>query len=159
MSDESDNSQFSTTDVLKRKVIEFTINQCIKACGKQEPISDESYETGFIRGTRFAKGMLWKYTPDEIREPIKELYVELDAALEEIDQGKLNDDNKKLNKRIIADKVSVQVMDILLVVLQHSPLSTEFAQMEVYGDFKDLISKIRSEKKVELFTGDLEDEQ
>jgi len=148
---------FSSQDRLKQKIIEFTMNQCVKACGTQEPISDDNYETGFIRGTRFAKSMLWKYVPDEIRAPIKELYEKLDKKIEEIENSSLSQENKKLNKRTIADEISVQVLEILLVVLQYSPMSTEFTHMEVFGDFKELIEKIRTEKKVSVFSGEIED--
>jgi len=151
--------QFSATDVLKKKVIDFTINQCIAACEKQEPVSNDTYATGFIRGVKLAKSMLWKYTPDEIRNPIKELYIELDNKLQEIDKGDLSEANKKLNKRVFADQVSLQVLEFLLVVLQYSPMSTEYAQMEVFGDFKELIKNIRQEQPVTLFSGEIENEQ
>jgi len=159
MGEESDKyGQFSTTDVLKKKVIDFTINQCAKACEKQEPVNEDTYETGFIRGVKLAKSMLWKYTPDEIRQPIKELYTELENKIQEIEKGDLNQENKKLNKRIVADNVSLQVLELLLVVLQYSPMSTEYAQMEVFGDFKELIETIRSKKQVKLFSGEIENE-
>lgn len=154
-----DTEHYSTTDALKRKVIDFTINQCIKACEKQAPLDGNTHETGFIRGVKMAKSMLWKYTPDEIREPIKQLYTELDDKLEEIDNdGKLSDANKKINKTYHADQVSMQVLEFLLVVLQYSPMSTEYAQMEVFGDFKELIKTIRSKTKVKLFSGELDGE-
>ena len=157
MAEETDKyGQFSATDVLKKKVIDFTINQCIKACEKQEPVSDDNYETGFIRGIKLAKSMLWKYTPTEIREPIKKLYADLDNKLTEIETGDLSPTNKRLNKRIEADKVSMQVLEFLLVVLQYSPMSTEYAQMEVFGDFKELIEAIRQKKQVRLFSGEIE---
>ncbi len=91
-----------------------------------------------------------------LRTPIKELYTELDKKIKEIEDSKLSVENKLLNKRIVADQVSKQVLKILLVVLQYSPMSTEFAQMEVYGDFKELIETIRTEKKVKLFSGEPE---
>lgn len=147
--------QFSATDVLKKRVIDFTFNLCIKACDKQDPISDDTYETGFIRGTRLAKSMLWKYTPVEIRDPIKKLYEELEKKFKEIDNSKMNESNKKLNKQILADQVSIQVLEFLLVVLQYSPLSTEYKEMEVFGDFQELIANIRREEPVKLFSGEL----
>lgn len=150
--------QFSATDVLKKKVIDFTINQCFKACEKQEPVSDETYETGFIRGVKLAKSMLWKYTPNEVREPIRELYTELENKIKEIEEGELSQENKRLNKTVYADQVSMQVLEFLLVVLQYSPMSTEYKQMEVFGDFKELIDAIRQEKAVKLFSGDIDSE-
>ena len=147
--------QFSSTDVLKKKVIDFTINQCEKACDKQEPLSDETYETGFIRGVKLAKSMLWKYTPTEVREPIKKIYIDLDEQFKKIDENeKLSIPNKKINKRFYADQSSMQVLELLLVVLQYSPMSTEYLQMEVFGDFKELIEGIRHKEKVKLYSGE-----
>lgn len=156
--DKDKTEQFSSTDILKKKVIDFTINQCIKACEKQEPIYENTYETGVIRGIKLAKSMLWKYTPEEIREPIKELYTELDEQLKQIESSELSESNKNLNKRVIADRISLQVLEFLLVVLQYSPMSTEYAQIEVFGNFRELIKTIRSEKRVKLFSGETENE-
>jgi len=148
---------FSSQDKLKHKIIDFTINQCVKACGQQEPISDDNYETGFIQGTSIASSMLWKHAPDEIRKTIEDLYTEMDNKIEEIEQSNLSETNKKLNKRKVSYSISFEVLKLLIIVLQYSPMSTEFAQMEVFGDFKELIKKIRTEKKVSLFSGEIED--
>lgn len=157
MGEESDKSgQFSATDVLKKRVIDFTFNLCVKACEQQEPMNEDTYETGFIRGTKLAKSMLWKYTPDEVREPIKKLYFELENRIDEIDKGDLNATNKRMNKKLYADMVSIQVLEFLLVVLQYSPMSTEYKEMEVFGDFEELIKLIRSENPVKLFEGEPE---
>lgn len=155
MAEDEKYGQFSSTDVLKKRVIEFTFNLCIKACDKQEPLSDNTYETGFIRGTRLAKSMLWKYTPEEVRKPIKELYTELEKKIKEIDDGKLSETNKQLNKTTYADRVSIQVLEFLLVVLQYSPMSTEYKEMEIFGDFKELIKSIRQREPVKLFSGEI----
>lgn len=157
MGEESDKSgQFSATDVLKKRVIDFTFNLCVKACEKQEPMNEDTYETGFIRGTKLAKSMLWKYTPNEVREPIKKLYEELENKIKEIDEGDLNQENRKMNKKLYADMVSIQVLEFMLVVLQYSPMSTEYKEMEVFGDFEDLIKLIRTENPVKLFEGEPE---
>ena len=151
--------QFSSTDILKKKVIDFTISQCEKACDKQEPLSNETHETGFIRGVKLAKSMLWKYTPTEVREPIKKIYTDLDIKFEEIDADeKLSIPNKKINKRFYADHASMQVLEVLLVVLQYSPMSTEYLQMEVFEDFKELIEAIRNKEKAKLYSGELNNE-
>lgn len=157
MGEESDKSgQFSATDVLKKRVIDFTFNLCVKACEKQEVMNEDTHETGFIRGTKLAKSMLWKYTPIEVRDPIQKLYEELETKIKEIDDGDLNQANKKMNKKIYADMVSIQVLEFLLVVLQYSPMSTEYKEMEVFGDFNELIKLIRTENPVKLFDGEPE---
>lgn len=156
--DQEKYGHFSSTDALKKKVIDFTFNLCNKACEKQEPLSENTHETGFIRGTKLAKSMLWKYTPDEIREPIKQLYKELDEKLKDIDNGSLSETNKKLNKTTQSDSVSIQVLEFLLVVLQYSPMSTEYAEMEVFGDFNELIETIRQREPVKLFSGELNEQ-
>ena len=155
---EDKGGQFSATDALKKKVIDYTFNLCMKACEKQQPLSAETYETGFIRGTRVAKSMLWKYTPDEIRKPIKELYLSLDKKINEINNSNLSLANKNINKRIYADQVSIQILEFLLVVLQYSPMSTEYAEMEVFGDFQEIIKNIRQKEPVKLFSGELHNE-
>lgn len=150
--------QFSATDTLKKKIIDFVFAQCTKGCEQQKPISDNTYETGFIRGVKFATSMLWKYVPQELRNTITELYAKMDAKIDEIDKGNMSDANKRANKQKIADSTSIDILQILLVVLQHSPISTEFKEMEIFGDFKDIIKSIRQKEPVKLFSGELGNE-
>jgi hypothetical protein len=100
--------------------------------------------------------MLWKYTPPEIRTEITALYKELDDEIAKIDNGTLSEENKMLNKQKVADDKSMQVLEFMVVVLQYSPMSVEYKEMEVFGDFQDLIKTIRSKDKVKLFSGELE---
>jgi hypothetical protein len=151
--------QFSATDTLKKRIIDYIFRLCEMATNKQEEVSSYTYETGFVRGVRMAKSLLWKYVPTEIRAPIKELYETLDKELKRIDVNDvMNEDMKKLNMKQVADAVSIQVLEFLLVVLLYSPMSTEFKEMEVFGDFQELIKTIRSKEPVKLFSGEMTDE-
>lgn len=158
MSEEKEKSEkyetFSATEMLKKKTVEFVLAVCQNAKEKQEPVSEENYETGFVRGVQICKSLLWRWTPDEIKKSIRELYTALDKKIEEIEAGNLSQSNKNLNKQTIADQVSLQVLELLIVVLQFSPMSTEFISMDVFSSYQDLINSIRTEKKVKLFPGE-----
>lgn len=128
-------------------------------CRKQESIAEYTYETDFINAVKFAKSQLWKNTPDKIRIVIIQLYKELDDELTKIDndsQG--NEKTKLLNKQRKAYEISSQVLEILFHVIQNSPLSVEFLQMEV-KDFKTLIQTIRTPDALKLFSGEIDDDQ
>lgn len=160
--DYSQNTQMmSSTDMMKRRNIEFVFDLCAKACRREEPLAEYSYETGFIRGTKLAKSIMWKYTPAEIRVAIKDLYQMLDEKLLVIEQNeKLNDQSKNLSKQKAADEISLQVLEFLLVVLQYSPLSTEFKSAEIFSnDFPTIIAAIRSKERVKLFAGEIEGDE
>jgi len=154
----SGDAQFSATDVLKKKTIDYIFSLCQMVTTKEETVSQNTYETGLVRGVRMAKSLLWKYIPDEIRKPIRDLYKTMDSELSRIDTDpSLNEDVKMLNKRKIADSLSLQVLEFLLVVLLYSPMSVEFQTAEVFGNFEELIKTIRREEPVKLFSGDLKD--
>lgn len=152
---EYSSQSFSSTDALKRRIIDYLFNACTRACEQEKNIAEYTYETGFVRAVRLAKSMLWKYTPQEIRTEITNLYTELDAETNAIDISKLSDENKQMNKQKIADDKSMQVLEFLVVVLQYSPMSVEFKEMEVFSDFQELIKTIRSKDKVKLFSGEV----
>jgi hypothetical protein len=145
-------SYLSATDVLKKKIIDYVFSLCTKACAKEEPLDDNTYETGFIRGVKLAKSLLWKYMRKEIRVSVIALYKELDAKITEIEKSSISEPNKRLNKQREADHISIQVLEICLVVMQYSPLSTEFKEMEIFGDMGDLIKAIRQPEPVKLFS-------
>lgn len=150
--------QFSATDTMKKRIIDYVFHLCQMATQKEEQINSYSYETGFVRGVKMAKSLLWKYVPVEIREPIKELYKRLDDEIERIDKDAvMNEEVKLVNKKRVADTISIQVLEFLLVVLLYSPMSTEFATMEVFGDFQDIIKAIRTNEKVKLFSGEVKE--
>lgn len=150
--------QFSATDTLKKRIIDYVFRLCEMATSKQEEVSSYSYETGFIRGVKMAKSLLWKYVPSELRAPIKELYDTMDSEILRIDADEqMSEDVKNLNKKKISDTISLQVLEFLLVVLLYSPMSTEYKEMEAFGDFQDLIKKIRSKEPVKLFSGELKE--
>jgi uncharacterized protein (DUF1015 family) len=151
--DRDSQTQVSSTDILKKNVIDYIFSRATEATKKEDNVSELTHETGFVRGVRLAKSMLWKYTPDEIRTTITELYKVYDEKKKEIDKSEMTEQNKTLNKQIVADDVSMQVLELLLVVLQYSPISTDFKSMEVFGDSEDLIKAIRTEKPVRLFSG------
>jgi uncharacterized protein (DUF1015 family) len=151
--DRDSQTQVSSTDILKKNVIDYIFSRATEATKKEDNVSELTHETGFVRGVRLAKSMLWKYTPDEIRTTITELYKVYDEKKKEIDKSEMTEQNKTLNKQIVADDVSMQVLELLLVVLQYSPISTDFKSMEIFGDSEDLIKAIRTEKPVRLFSG------
>lgn len=146
-------AQTTATDILKKNVIDYVFARCTEATRKEDSVSDLTHETGFVRGVRLAKSMLWKYTPEEVRETITELYKVYDEKKTEIDKSTMTEQNKTLNKQIVADDISMQVLELLLVVLQYSPISTDYKSMEVFGDSEDLIKAIRKEEPVKLFSG------
>lgn len=150
---EAGQQQTTATDVLKKNVIEFVFSLCAEATHKQGAVSELTHETGFVRGVRLAKSMLWKYTPDEIRDIVRKLYVAYDEKQNEISKSSLTEQNKSLSKQMVSDDISMQVLELLLVVLQYSPISTDFKSMEVFGDSESLIKAIRTEKPVKLFSG------
>ena len=151
--------QFSATDILKKRIIDYVFKLCEMVTNKEDNIVGSSYETGLVRGVRMAKSLLWKYVPDEIRKPIKELYDAMDTGIAKIDSDPLlNEDMKTLNKRKLADRISLEVLEFLLVVLLYSPMAIEYRDAEVFGDFEELIKMIRTDKKVKLFTGEVKEE-
>jgi len=151
--DSGQQQQVASTDILKKNVIEYIFARATEATRREDNVNELTHETGFVRGVRLAKSMLWKYVPDEIRESIKELYKAYDEKKEEIDNSSMTEQNKIINKQIVADDISMQVLEFLLVVLQYSPISTDFKEMTVFGDFQALIKAIRQEKPVKLFSG------
>jgi len=155
MSEEQSRYKASAKDILNEEIIRRVFSCFDKAGDKFETLDNNTYLTRFIRSVYLAKSMLWKYTPSEIRTSINTMYHELDVELKNIEASSLSQSNKKINKTIIADEVSFKVLELLFVVLQYSPLSTEFAEMEIFGDMQDLIKNIRSNRPVKLFSGEL----
>jgi hypothetical protein len=160
MQDERDQSQtFSSGDRLKQMVIDKLSKAIDLGCKKEEPIADYTTDTGFVRCVAFLKSMLWKWTPDDIKTAIKELYMEQEKRYSEYDDKtkKLSEDTIKINKQKIADDTAMQVLEFLLVVVQFSPMSTEYKEMEVFGDMQELIKSARSKEPVKLFSGEIEE--
>lgn len=150
--------QFSATDSLKKLVIEKLGKTIDMACRKEEAIANYTTETGFVRGVKIMKSLLWKHTPDEMRVVITELYKKMDAELEKIEKSTWSESTKTINKMKVSDDTSMQVLELLTVVIQYSPMSTEYKDMEVFGDFKELIKTIRSPEPVKMFSGEIEAE-
>jgi hypothetical protein len=151
-SGEASPQYLSATDILKKRIIDYVFSLCNKACSEERPLDDNTYETGFIRGVKLAKSLLWKYMHEDIKKVIIALYTELDRSMKEIDKMNINEPNKLLNKKRKADEISLQVLELCLVVLQYSPLSTEFKEMEVFGNMDELIKNIRTVEPVKLFS-------
>jgi len=145
--------QFSATDSLKRLVIDKLSKTIDMACRKEEAVAQYTTETGFVRGVKIMKSLLWKYTPGEMRLVITELYRNLDEELTKIDGSNMSEGTKNVNKMKIGDEISMQVLEFLTVVIQYSPLSTEYASIEVFGNFQELIKTIRSREPVKMFSG------
>jgi FKBP-type peptidyl-prolyl cis-trans isomerase (trigger factor) len=153
---DSGQQQASSTDILKKNVIDYIFARATEATKKEDNINDLTHETGFVRGVRLAKSMLWKYTPEELRVQIRELYKAYDDKKTDIDAGTMTEQNKIAGKQMVADDISMQVLELLLVVLQYSPISTDFKSMDVIGDTEELIKAIRQEKPVKLFSGGID---
>lgn len=153
---DSGQPQASSTDILKKNVIDYIFARATEATKKEDNINDLTHETGFVRGVRLAKSMLWKYTPEELRVQIRELYKAYDDKKTDIDAGTMTEQNKIAGKQMVADDISMQVLELLLVVLQYSPISTDFKSMDVIGDTEELIKAIRQEKPVKLFSGGID---
>jgi len=158
MQEEYSTQTFSATDKLKHMILDKLSKTLDMGCKKEERINNNTYETGFIRGVKFLKSMMWKYAPPEMRKAIKELYNNQEKVFKEIEATNMSDENKILNKQKIADETSLQVLELLLVVIQYSPMSTEYKEIEVFGDFQDIIKTIRKPEPVKMFSGEIENE-
>lgn len=145
--------QFSATDSLKKLVIEKLSKTIDMACRREENVAQYTTETGFVRGVKIMKSLLWKYTPSEMRVAITELYKSMDEQLVEIDKSSMSEGTKNINKMKVSDESSMQVLEFLTVVIQYSPMSTEYKEIEVFGDFQELIKTIRSRDPVKMFSG------
>lgn len=142
--------QMSSTDLLKKKIFDYIFHLCNLATAKETEIADYTYETGFVRGVRLASGMMWKHIKPKIKESIKSIYKQLDVDIKNIPE-KLDETQKKLEKQMLSDDASMQVLEILLVVLMCSSMSVEMKEIEVMGDFKELIKRARSDVPVKIF--------
>lgn len=151
--------QFSATDSLKKMVIEKFSKTIDMACRKEEAIANYTVETGFVRSVKLLKGLLLRNTGDDLRVVIKELYKKLDAELTKIDGSPMNESTKTINKMKISDEISMQVLEILTVVINGSSMSIEYKDMEVFGDFKELIKATRSPEPVKMFSVEVENEE
>ena len=150
---DSDSQSFNAGDSLKK----YTVSQLFKtlddACRKQERISDDSFETSFTTRLNLVKGFLWKYTHQELKDKINNLYDEMEKEFEKIDKSTLNQDNKILNKQNVCYKYNIEVFKILAVVLTNSPISSEMVEMRIKTeDFPKLIDRIRQPKHIKLFS-------
>lgn len=150
--------QFSATDSLKKLVIEKLSKTIDMACKREESIAQYTTDTGFVRGVKIMKSLLWKYTPMELRVAITELYKVMDEEILKIDGSTMSEATKNINKMKICDEVSMQVLEFLNVIIQYSPMSTEYKDMEVFGDFEALIKTIRNREPVKMFAGELQGE-
>jgi hypothetical protein len=150
--------QFSATDSLKKLVIEKLSRTIDMACKREESIAQYTTDTGFVRGVKIMKSLLWKYTPMELRVAITELYKVMDEEILKIDGSTMSEATKNINKMKICDDVSMQVLEFLTVIIQYSPMSTEYKDMEVFGDFEALIKTIRNREPVKMFSGELQGE-
>ena len=151
--------QFNAADLLKKNTVTQVFKSFDDACKKQEPISENSHETSFTKRVDLVEGLLWKYTPKEIKDVIRELHEEKNKKFEELDnksEKDISDANKLLTKRKISFEYAVEILKLISVVLTNSPISIEYAEMEITGDFKDLIKAIRQEEPVKLFATEVE---
>jgi hypothetical protein len=142
--------QMSSTDLLKKKIFDYVFHLCNLATTKETEVADYTYETGFVRGVKLAKSLMWKYMKPEIKKSIKSIYEKLEIDINNISEI-LDETQKKLEKQMLSDDASMQVLEILLVVLLYSSMSVEMKEIEVMGDFKELIKRTRSETPVKIF--------
>lgn len=144
--------QFNAADLLKRNTVTQVFKTLDDACSIQETISENSFETSFTKRVDLVEGLLWKYTPPELRKAIKDLHTDMDQQLQHADEmEKMNPKNLLLTKKKIAYNYCIEIFKLLEVVLTNSPISVEYAEMEVTGDFKELIENIRQEIPVKIF--------
>jgi len=153
MSDEKSEyglQQFNAGDMMKR----YTVTQVFKAlddaCNEQSRISENSYETKFTKRVDLVEGLLWKYTPPEIRKTISELHKDMENKIKQV-SPELSEKNKQLTQTKIAYEYCIEIFKLLEVVLTNSPIGVEHVEMEVKGDFKELIESIRKPEPVKLF--------
>lgn len=151
--------QFSATDSLKKMVIEKFSKTIDMACRKEESVAEYTVDTGFVRSVKLLKGLLVKNTPEKLRVVITDLYKKLDDELSKIEKSSMNESTKRINKMKVNDDISMQVLEILSVVIQFSSMSVEYMDMEVFGDFKDLIKATRSPEPVKMFSREVEGEE
>jgi len=149
---------FSATDSMKKLVIDKMSKTIDMACRREEPIANYTTETGFVRSVKLMKSLLLRHTPDEISKVITELYRKLDEELSAIEKSTWSESTKAINKMKVGDEISMQVLELLTVVIQYSSMSTEYKDMEVFGDFKELIKTIRSPEPVKMFATEIESE-
>jgi len=150
-------TQFSANDLLKRKTVEMIFEACRLGCRKQEQLADFSFDSDFTNMVLFSKSALWKFTPKKLRSTIRNLYSKLDDDIKMVDEktlSDLSDKNKMLIKQKLAYTTAVDVLEVLLHVLQNSPLSIEFRDMEI-ADFDLLLKSIRTTDTLDLF-GDID---
>jgi DNA-binding transcriptional regulator GbsR (MarR family) len=144
--------QFNAADLLKRNTVTQVFKTLDDACSIQETISENSFETSFTKRVDLVEGLLWKYTPPELRKAVKDLHEAMDKQLQQADEmEKVNPKNLMLTKKKIAYNYCIEIFKLLEVVLTNSPISVEYAEMEVTGDFKELIENIRQEVPVKIF--------
>lgn len=144
--------QFNAADLLKRNTVTQVFKALDDACSIQDTISENSYETSFTKRVDLIEGLLLKYTPKEIFNAVKNLHFEMETQMKEVDEKEqLNPKNLMLTKKKISYNFNIEIFKLLLVVLTNSPISVEYAEMEVSGDFQDLIKNIRTPDKVKVF--------
>lgn len=141
--------QMSSSDLLKKKIFDYVFHLCNLATSKETEIADYTYETGFVRGVKLAKSLMWKHMMPEVKKAIESIYEKMEADINAISKV-LNEDQKKLEKQMIADDASMQVLEILLVVLMYSSMSVEMKEIEI-KDWDKLIQKARSDVPVKIF--------
>lgn len=149
--------QVSSADLLKKKIYDYVFHLCNMATTKETDIAEYTYETGFVRGVKLAKSLLWKHMKPKVKKAIENIYRKLEEDIKNI-PPKLDGDQQRLEKQKISDDASMQVLEILLVVLMFSSMSVEMKEIEVMGDYDKLIEKTRSEEKIKIF-GNVIDEK
>lgn len=152
MPEDLDYTKITSHDLIQKRLIDYAFMTCTRATSKEEPIADFTHQTGFIRSVKLLKSMLWKYTPVDIKNDIKQSYDILNKALVEVDNSTLSEPNKKATKQRLEDETAISILELLIVVLQYSPSNVEMREMEVFTkDLDNIISKIRTNEKVSLF--------
>lgn len=142
---------FNAADLLKRNTVMQIFKTLDDACQKQETISENSYDTSFTKRVELIEALLWKYTPLELKEEIKKLHIEMQNEIKNI-EPQLSEKNKILTKTKINYDYHIEIFRLLEVVLTNSPISVEYVEMEIKGDFQDLIKNIRTTSSIKIFT-------
>lgn len=144
--------QFNAGDLLKRYIVTQVFKTLDDACKKQETISEESHDTSFTTRVDMIEGLLWKYTPSEIRKVITELRKEMQNKIKQTNESTLSEKNKILTNKKASYNYSLEIFKLLAVVLTNSPISIEYVEMDIKGDFTDLIKSIRQSDRIKIFT-------
>lgn len=147
-------AHLNASDLMQKKMIEAVFKSYDFYCNEDEN-AEYKHSTKFFRSVQIIYAILYRYMPNEMRIAIKQAFDEIEQNNKKIDEDKnTNDANKKLNKCRKEDETGGQILQLCILALQYSPVNTELKEIIMTSDkinFKEIISKIRSDKPIGLF--------